>query len=156
MCPQLPKLKARDLGAHEASSRLAVHFAMRRASTRCDVPPSDISDAALESTIEPNSFADQRMIFARLGKQLVYHSAPFEADTEVAGFCKLSAWLAIDQAGTDFAVWMYEIRQDGGSILLSGDPLRARYREMHVPQNSSRLGHRCATTSITSRSSRNS
>jgi len=91
--------------------------------------PRDISDAALESTIDPDSFTDQRMIFARRGKQLVYHSAPFEADTEVTGFFKFSAWLAIDQADTDFAVWIYEIRQDGSSILLSGDQVRARYRE---------------------------
>ena len=55
------------------------------------------------------------------GKVLVYHTAPFESDTEVSGFFKLSAWLAIDQPDTDFSVSIYEIRPDASSILLSTD-----------------------------------
>ncbi len=69
------------------------------------------------------------MIYTGRGKQLVYHSAPFEKDTEVSGFFKLSAWIAIDQPDTDFAVSIYEIRQDGSSIALANDMLRARHRE---------------------------
>jgi len=91
--------------------------------------PHDVSTAGLESTVEPGSLVDQRMVYALHGKQLVYHSAPFENDTEVSGFFKLSAWIAIDQPDTDFNVSIYEIREDGSSILLTHDTTRARYRE---------------------------
>ena len=65
--------------------------------------PRDVSVAAVEAAIDPASLTDQRLIHAARGKQLVYHTAPFERDTEVSGFFKLSAWLAIDQPDTDFA-----------------------------------------------------
>jgi predicted acyl esterase len=54
---------------------------------------------------------------------------PFEHDTEISGVFRLTAWISIDQPDTDFAVNVYEIREDGGSTLLAGDQLRARYRE---------------------------
>jgi uncharacterized protein len=91
--------------------------------------PHDVSSAQLESTLDPDSIVDQRMIFALRGKQLVYHSAPFEKDTEISGFFKLSAWIAIDQPDTDFSVNIYEIREDGSSIPLTSDTIRARYRQ---------------------------
>lgn len=91
--------------------------------------PRDTSNLALKKIIDPASRVDQRMIYASGGKELVYHSAPFEKDTELSGFFKFSAWLSIDQPDTDFAVSVYEIAGDGSSILLSTDFLRARYRE---------------------------
>jgi putative CocE/NonD family hydrolase len=91
--------------------------------------PRDVSSADLEATLDPESLVEQSLIYALRGKQLVYHSAPFEKDTEISGFFKLAAWLAIDQPDTDFSVSIYEIRQDGSSILLTSDALRARYRE---------------------------
>jgi putative CocE/NonD family hydrolase len=91
--------------------------------------PRDLSMAALEANRDPESLTDQSLIYARRGKQLVYHSAPFEKDTEVTGFFKLSVWLAIDQPDTDFAVSVYEIRPDGSSVPLSDDRQRARFRE---------------------------
>ena len=91
--------------------------------------PRDISVAELEGTIDPANLTDQRLVYARGGKQLVYHSAPFDRDTEVSGFFKLTAWMAIDQPDTDFSASVYEIRNDGSSILLSTDLKRARYRE---------------------------
>jgi uncharacterized protein len=91
--------------------------------------PRDVSTADLESTIDPARLVEQRMTYALRGKQLVYHSAPFDNDTEVSGFFKLSAWVAIDQPDTDFSVSLYEIREDGSAILLTSDALRARYRE---------------------------
>jgi hypothetical protein len=69
------------------------------------------------------------MTYAQQGKLLVYHTAPFEADTEISGFFKLSAWLAIDQPDTDFAVSVYEIRPDATAVLLTTDLRRARYRQ---------------------------
>ena len=91
--------------------------------------PRDLSTAALETSLDPESLTDQSMVYARRGKQLIYHTAPFEKDTEVTGFFKLSAWLAIDQPDTDFAASVYEIRPDGSSIKLSDDRQRARFRE---------------------------
>jgi uncharacterized protein len=90
--------------------------------------PRDVSVAAIEQGVDPLSLTDQRMIHAQRGKVLVYHSAPFEHDTEVSGFFKLSVWLALDQPDTDFSVSVHEIRPDGSSILLSADLQRARYR----------------------------
>jgi putative CocE/NonD family hydrolase len=91
--------------------------------------PRDVSIAEIERKGDPSSLTDQRAIYAQQGKLLVYHTAPFERDTEISGFFKLSAWLAIDQPDTDFAVSVHEIRSDGSSILLSDDQQRARHRE---------------------------
>jgi putative CocE/NonD family hydrolase len=91
--------------------------------------PRDVSIAALEASVDTGSYTDQRTVHALRGKQLVYHTAPFERDTEVSGFFKLSAWIAIDQPDTDFAINVYEVRADGSSIALTSDVKRARYRE---------------------------
>ena len=42
---------------------------------------------------------------------------------------KLVVWMAMDVRDTDFAVNLYEILPDGTSVQLTGDSLRARYRE---------------------------
>jgi putative CocE/NonD family hydrolase len=72
---------------------------------------------------------DQRMIMTARGTMLIYHTAPFDTDVELSGYFKLSVWLSINQADTDFAAAVYEIATDGKSILLSDDVLRARYRK---------------------------
>jgi putative CocE/NonD family hydrolase len=91
--------------------------------------PRELGTAGLEATLDPSDLTAQTLIYAQRGKLLVYHSPPFEQDTEVSGFFRLSVWLAIDQPDTDFSVFVYEIRQDGSSILLTNDRQRARYRE---------------------------
>ena len=91
--------------------------------------PHDVSYAHVEATTDPSDLTDEQAILTHSGKQLIYHTAPFEKDTEVSGFFKLSAWLGIDRPDTDFSVSVYEIRPDGTSILLTQDMLRARYRE---------------------------
>jgi putative CocE/NonD family hydrolase len=91
--------------------------------------PNDVSVAALEAQIPPELQTDQQLIYARSGHQLVYHTAPFEQDVELSGVFRFKAWIAINQPDTDFMVHVYEIRQDGSSIPLSGDLMRARYRE---------------------------
>lgn len=97
--------------------------------------PRDISLASLERTIDPENRAEQRMVLASSGKQLIYHSAPFQRDTEISGFFHFSAWIAIDQPDTDFRVSIYEIAVDGTSTLLSSDSMRARYRKsLRVPK----------------------
>lgn len=91
--------------------------------------PRDTSGAELEADTSPGSLIDQRFAYAARGKALVYHSAPFERDTEISGFLRLSLWLAIDQPDTDFSVSVYEIQPDGSSIRLGADWMRARYRQ---------------------------
>ena len=91
--------------------------------------PHDLSLAADEAMSDLEDLTDQRATYAQRGKLLVYHSAPFDKDTEISGFFKLSAWIGIDQPDTDFAVSISEIRPDGRSIALTSDAIRARYRE---------------------------
>jgi uncharacterized protein len=91
--------------------------------------PRDTTLTELESTIDPESLTDQRLILASCGKHLVYHTEPFDQDTEVSGFFRLAAWLAIDCPDTDFIATVYEIGIDGRSLLLTSDWIRARYRE---------------------------
>lgn len=91
--------------------------------------PRDVSLAAIECQVDPQNLVDQRMLHASLGKQLIYHSAPFEQDVEITGFFRLSVWLSIDQPDTDFRVSVYEVNLDGGVLLLTADWMRARYRQ---------------------------
>jgi uncharacterized protein len=91
--------------------------------------PNDVSHAAIEWMVDPESRVDQRMVLVANGKQLIYHSPSFEEDLEISGFFRLIAWLSIDQPDTDFRATVYEIDIDGSSILLAVDSLRARYRK---------------------------
>ncbi len=100
----------------------------RGGSDRYQYDPRDRSSAEPESTPAP-ALTDQRLIYTQTGKHLVYHTEPFAQATEISGFFKLSAWIAIDQPDTDFSATVHEIRPDGSSILLTSDLLRARYRE---------------------------
>jgi predicted acyl esterase len=81
-----------------------------------------------ESVIDADR-VDKRMKYAAVSNQLIYDSDPMSHDTEVSGFFKLSAWIAIDQPDTDFAVSVYEMGSDGFGLFLSSDAMRARYRE---------------------------
>lgn len=91
--------------------------------------PRDITLAALESSVDPESRVDHRMLYASVGRRLVYHTAPFVADTEVSGFFKLTVWLSIDRPDTDFFVAIHDVGMDGAAVLLTTDQMRARYRE---------------------------
>jgi putative CocE/NonD family hydrolase len=101
--------------------------------------PRDISIAEVEAaltdplslrpTFPTDNLRDQTIVFANDGKQLVYHSAPFESEAEISGFFKLAAWIALDQADTDLRASVYEIGLEGSSTLLTTDSIRARYRE---------------------------
>lgn len=91
--------------------------------------PLDVRPADLEREEIKNYITDQRYALNLFGNGLVYHSAPFEADTEVTGYLKLVVWIALDVPDTDFQATVYEILRDGSSITLTQDLLRARYRE---------------------------
>ncbi len=90
--------------------------------------PLDTSSAAWEEEDLPNGLTDQRGVLGASGKALFYHSPAFAADTDVAGFFKLSAWIALDQPDTDISVSVFEIKPDGSSVFLTSDAIRARYR----------------------------
>jgi putative CocE/NonD family hydrolase len=91
--------------------------------------PNDTSFAALEAQLDATSLVDQTPIYARSGHEVIYNTAAFDNDVELSGFFRLKVWLAIDQKDTDFVVKVFEIRQDGSSVPLAGDLMRARYRE---------------------------
>jgi len=85
--------------------------------------------ALLNPTFPSDSLVEQTQVYANEGKVLVYHSQPFSQDTELSGFFKLTAWIAIDQPDTDFIVSVHELTREGRSILLTADFQRARHRE---------------------------
>lgn len=91
--------------------------------------PLDVRPADLEREEIKNTFTDQRYALNLFGNGVVYHSAPFEADTEITGYLKLLVWIALDVPDIDFRVTVSEILRDGSSIALTQDLLRARYRE---------------------------
>ncbi len=92
--------------------------------------PLDTSPLAVEDLPDAaGGWVDQRAILLASGKQLVYHTPPFPKDIDIAGFFRLTAYLELDQADTDFAVGLYEIRPDGTSITIGFDQMRARYRK---------------------------
>jgi putative CocE/NonD family hydrolase len=89
--------------------------------------PSHHPMADLESEID-HPLVDQRMLYASMDRQAIYHSAPFERATEVSGFFRLEVWIGIDQADTDFEVSVYVVGCDGSATLFASDAMRARYR----------------------------
>jgi putative CocE/NonD family hydrolase len=91
--------------------------------------PLDVRPAELEKEEYADWLTDQRAAFNLFGDGLVYHSAPFAEDTEISGMPRLSVWIAMDVADTDFTAALYEIKADGSSILLGQDWRRARYHE---------------------------
>jgi putative CocE/NonD family hydrolase len=91
--------------------------------------PLDVRPAELEREEIKNYITDQRYVLNLFDNGLVYHSAPFDADTEITGYLKLILWIALDVSDTDFQATVYEILPDGTSIQLTWDLLRARYRE---------------------------
>jgi putative CocE/NonD family hydrolase len=96
--------------------------------------PRDTSLCDIESAGGMANLGDQREILA-CENQLVYHSRPFESDTEISGFFRLLMWIAIDQPDTDFLARIFEILPDGSSVALSSDLMRARYRKsLREPQ----------------------
>jgi uncharacterized protein len=91
--------------------------------------PLDTRPAELEKDEIENNLTDQRFALNLFGNGLVYHSDPFTEATELSGFMKFVAFISMDVPDTDFQVSVYEILTDGSSIFLSGDILRARYRD---------------------------
>ena len=94
--------------------------------------PLDLDFAAWDGPsdfVGDKALIDTTGLLAARGKVLVYHTPAFDEATELAGFPRLDLWLGIDQPDTDIAAFVYEIKADGGSMLLGFDMLRARYRK---------------------------
>jgi putative CocE/NonD family hydrolase len=91
--------------------------------------PLDVRPAELEREDVEKPITDQRYALNLFGNGLVYHSEPFAEATEISGQVKLTLWIALDVPDTNFKADLYEILPDGGSIALTSDLLRARYRE---------------------------
>ena len=90
--------------------------------------PTDPALERVESETNLELLRNLEVLHANPSK-VVYVSAPFAANTEISGFFRLSAFIAIDQPDTDFTVSVLEIARDGTPTPLSSDVLRARYRE---------------------------
>jgi len=71
----------------------------------------------------------QAAVLNTYGNGVIYHTQPFSEATEVTGFLRFTAWLAMDVPDTDLDVEVYEILPGGGSVFLTGATMRARYRE---------------------------
>ncbi len=102
--------------------------------------PMDVRPAELEKEEIKNYITDERYALNLFGDGLVYHSQAFTEDTEITGFAKLVAWISMDVPDTDFGVTLYEITPDGKSIQLTGDQMRARYRDPAVGEKLVRPG----------------
>jgi putative CocE/NonD family hydrolase len=91
--------------------------------------PLDKSYGLLEMNPSDNYLTDQTFAYSIKDDGIVYHSAPFEKDTEVSGFFGLDAYIEADVKDVDIEAAIYEIKAVGSSVLLTGDAIRARYRE---------------------------
>ena len=91
--------------------------------------PLDTRPGAAEPDDEPNGLTSQRAVQNLFGEGAMYHSEPFAEATEISGFPKLTLWLQMDVPDTDLEADLYEILPDGGSVVLTGATMRARYRE---------------------------
>ena len=106
---------AADAGDCFASGSLGAAAVERRTGS-IRLRSARVSGAKLESTLDglPHRsaliYAQQRASNSSITPQ------PFERDTEISGFFRLSAWIAIDQPDTDFAGERYEIRHRRQSI----------------------------------------
>jgi putative CocE/NonD family hydrolase len=122
---------AHDMYSAGTLNRGPVH---RSGADHYDYDPTDDSLAKIESQADADDLREMGTFHANSAK-VVYVSAPFATDTELSGFFRLDAYIAIDQPDTDFAASVFEIGPDGAITPLSSDVMRARYREsLRIPK----------------------
>jgi putative CocE/NonD family hydrolase len=107
------------LGAAASTAGSSDHFVYDPLDTR----PGDA-----ESFSDPSYLTSERAALNLFGRGVVYHSAPLERDIEISGYAKLRVWLSMDVPDTDLVASVYEVRPEGGSVLLTQAQTRARYR----------------------------
>jgi putative CocE/NonD family hydrolase len=112
-----------------ASGSLAAAGPGRGAADAFEFDPLDDGAIWLEDDDSPpQPLVDQRRDLAPGATMLVYHSAPFEQATDIAGHFRLTAHIELDRPDVDLQVAIHEIKVDGSSALISTDQMRARYR----------------------------
>lgn len=87
------------------------------------LPPRD--ELELE---HPQYLREQQTAYAARPSQIVWHSAPFPAETVLAGRPRLQLQVAVDQPDADLFATLYEVLPDGSAIVLAGSIVRLRYR----------------------------
>lgn len=112
-----------------ASGQLAANGPGRGAPDSFVFDPLDEGSTwLLDQEPAPEYLVDQRHDLASEAVGLVYHTAPFEKATDIAGQFRLTAYIELDRPDADLQVAIHEIKIDGSSVLLSTDQMRARYR----------------------------
>jgi putative CocE/NonD family hydrolase len=94
-----------------------------------DPRKTDGPEVEAEEQLIEGYLTDQTAVSALSGCLLVYHSKAFDSDTEISGFFRLCAWIAIDRPDTDLYASVFEIGRNGNSVRLATDGIRARHRE---------------------------
>jgi hypothetical protein len=72
---------------------------------------------------------DQRDTYTERQSQVVWHSAPFPAETIFAGRPRLQLQLSTDEPDADLWISLSEVLPDGSAIFLSSSAIRLRYRK---------------------------
>jgi putative CocE/NonD family hydrolase len=80
-------------------------------------------------TDNPQYLKDQREAYSDLRSQVVWHSAPFAAETVLAGRPRLQLQLTSDQPDADLWISLDEVLPDGSATRLSYSSIRLRYRK---------------------------
>jgi putative CocE/NonD family hydrolase len=88
------------------------------------LPPREDLDAE-----NPHFLKDQHGAYTDLRSQIVWHSAPFPAETVLAGRPRLQLLVASDQPDADLWIDLSEVLPDGSAIALSHSAIRLRYRK---------------------------
>ncbi|MEM9530043.1 MAG: CocE/NonD family hydrolase [Pseudomonadota bacterium] len=88
--------------------------------------PLDVTKAL--RTPAEDYILDQTEVMLTEGDGLIYHSARFAEPLEISGYITFEGWFELDVPDTDINVTLYEVRADGSSVALTGQPMRVRYR----------------------------
>jgi len=134
LSPNMQKLYLSSTEGHandvfEAGKLNANETAAQQAPDHYVYDPLDVRPASVQRRNGGHYLTDQTNVLNLFGNGLIYHSDVFPTDTEITGYIKLVAWIAMDVPDTDFAAELYEVKSDGTSIQLTGDMMRARYRD---------------------------
>ena len=112
---------------HAGSLKTEIPFPSLNATYIYD--PLNVSMAELGTLAVESWITDHKYVEHLNGRGVIYHTEPYSTEIDVVGFVRLFAWISIDVPDTDFQATIYEILDDGTSILLTQDLMRARYRE---------------------------
>lgn len=113
----------------------SLFFSGELADRRAEAPDADqyvydpLDTSKTEIELGDDYIIAQQELLATDGDGLVYHSPPFAEEMEISGYPRFEAWFEMDVPDTDINVTLYEVLSDGTSIALTGETVRARYRD---------------------------